>query len=143
VIDADAGNNRVMVWSHTPQTHGAPCEFVLGQSGQHAQDNNGAAYFPTASTVDMPYGAAVRGESRAVAGTANSRLVGFELDALHMGANATRLAGQHEFSDKGDNRWCLPARDSLCWPYGISSCGRMAVIADSGNNRIALWEAST
>jgi hypothetical protein len=143
MIVADAGNNRVMVWSHTPQSHGAPCDFVLGQRGPHAQENNGAAYFPTASTVNMPYGAAILGESLAVADTANSRLVGFELDALRMGANATRLAGQHEFSDKGDNRWGQPARDSLCWPYGISSCGRMAVIADSGNNRIVLWEASS
>jgi hypothetical protein len=143
VIVADAGNNRVMVWSHMPQTDGAACDFVLGQSGQHAQEYNGAAYYPTASTVNMPYGAAILGDCLAVADTANSRLIGFDMDALHMGANATRLAGQHEFSDKGDNRWGLPARDSVCWPYGVSSCGRLAVIADSGNNRIVLWEASS
>jgi hypothetical protein len=143
VIVADAGNNRVMVWPKTPQTDGAACDFVLGQSGQHAQEYNGAAYYPTASTVNMPYGAAILGDCLAVADTANSRLIGFELSALQMGAEATRLAGQQEFSDKGDNRWGLPARDSFCWPYGISSCGDMAVIADSGNNRIVLWEAST
>jgi hypothetical protein len=31
-------------------------------------------------------------------------------------------------------------RDSLCWPYGLSlSAGRLA-IADSGNNRVVIWE---
>ena len=55
---------------------------------------------------------------------------------------ATRLAGQLRFSDKGDNRWRAAARDSLCWPYGVAASGDTAVIADSGNNRVLLWEAA-
>jgi len=93
----------------------------------------------------MPYSVAVLGEHIAVADTANSRLIGFDLDALRlrMGAGAIRLTGQHGFSDKGDNRWTRPCRDSLCWPYGISACGRRLVVADSGNNRVLLWEAAS
>ena len=73
----------------------------------------------------------------AVADTANSRLLGY--DAFGMGAAAARLTGQGEFSGKGDNRWKAPARDSLCWPYGIAVAGDVAAIADSGNNRALLW----
>ncbi|WP_235488800.1 hypothetical protein [Frankia sp. AvcI1] len=30
--------------------------------------------------------------------------------------------------------------DTFCWPYGLSlSDGRLAV-ADSGNNRVVIWE---
>ena len=50
---ADAGNNRVMVWRSAPTVNGAPCDFVLGQAGQH-QEYNAAAYYPTAATVNMP-----------------------------------------------------------------------------------------
>ena len=56
--------------------------------------------------------------------------------------NATRLAGQPGFGDKGDNRWATTARDSLCWPYGVSACGPSVAVADSGNNRVLLWEAA-
>jgi hypothetical protein len=142
ILVADAGNNRVMVWRSLPTENGEPCEFVLGQSTLSEQENNGAAYYPSAVTVNMPYSVSVLGEHIAVADTANSRLIGFDLDALHMGARATRLTGQHGFSDKGDNRWARPSRDSLCWPYGISACGRRLVVADSGNNRVLLWEAA-
>jgi Ni,Fe-hydrogenase I small subunit len=41
-----------------------------------------------------------------------------------------------------DNRWGMPARDSLCWPYGVAACGGKEVIADSGNDRVLLWEAA-
>ena len=55
---ADAGNNRVMVWRALPQANGAPCDFVLGQAGPTHQEYNAAAYYPTAATVNMPYGLA-------------------------------------------------------------------------------------
>ena len=55
------------------------------------------------------------------------------------GAAASRLAGQHDWRSKGENRWRSASRDSLCWPYGLSGAGRHAVVADAGNNRILLW----
>jgi len=138
---ADAGNNRVMVWRTLPGQNGAPCEFVIGQSGPDQQENNGAAYFPTDETVSMPYGLSILGEKLIVADTANSRLLGFDLVSLDMGAGANRLGGQNAFTEKGDNRWGLPVRDSLCWPYGVTACADTLIIADSGNNRISIWEA--
>lgn len=142
VMVTDAGTNRVMVWQSLPQADGAPCDFVLGQKSIADQELNGGAYYPTASTLSMPYGIAVSGDRLVVADTANSRLIGFPLDELAMGASATSLAGQSKFSDKGDNRWCAPCRDSLCWPYGVNACGPYLVVADSGNNRVLLWEAT-
>ncbi|MBC6435705.1 hypothetical protein FM036_41040, partial [Nostoc sp. HG1] len=54
---------------------------------------------------------------------------------------ADGLAGQINFKSKGENRnFGLPKRDSLNWCYGIKICGNTAVIADSGNNRILLWQ---
>ena len=105
-------------------------------------DHNRAAYYPTASTLNMPYGLAVQDHRLVVADTANSRLVGFDKDSLAIGGAAARLAGQRDFTEKGDNRWGPPARDSLCWPYGVAACEDTLIVADSGNNRVLVWEAA-
>ncbi|MBO0751839.1 MAG: NHL repeat-containing protein [Bradyrhizobiaceae bacterium] len=142
VLVADAGNNRIMVWRSLPRANGMPCDFVLGQADMAGLDHNRAAYDPTASTLNMPYGLTVQDDRLVVADTANSRLLGFDAQSLAMGAAATRVAGQHDFASKGDNRWRPCARDSLCWPYDVSACAGTMIVADSGNNRVLVWEAA-
>jgi hypothetical protein len=140
---SDAGNNRVMVWTKPPTQDGEPCSIALGQSDLESVDHNQAAYYPTAAALNMPYGVAVHGSQLVIADTASSRLVGVDLAHLKMGRPATTIAGQRAFEDKGDNRWSEMSRDSLCWPYGLSVAGRTVAIADSGNNRVLLWEAAS
>jgi hypothetical protein len=137
---ADAGSSRIMVWDGSPDRNGMACDFVLGQQDTTGSDHNRSRHDPTASSLNMPYGLAVMSDQLIVADTANSRLVGFDVTRLDMGASAGRLAGQRTFSDKGDNRWQLASRDSLCWPYAVSACGAILAIADSGNNRVLLWD---
>lgn len=62
------------------------------------------------------------------------------VDSINSCASAQALTGQPDFHAKGDNRWKPVVQDSVCWPYGIQVCGKTAVLADSGNNRIQLWE---
>jgi hypothetical protein len=137
---ADAGSSRIMGWDRLPGANGAPCDFVLGQAELSAADHNRGDYRPTASSLNMPYGATIQAGRLVIADTANSRLLGFEMHALGMGAAATHLCGQTGFHEKGDNRWAGASRDSLCWPYGVAACDDVLVIADSGNNRVLLWE---
>jgi hypothetical protein len=138
----DAGNNRVMGWRNLPRGNGQPCDYVLGQPSITTVDHNQGSYYPTAATLNMPYGITVIGDSLAVADTASSRLVAFASDARTTNAPARWLSGQRRFCDKGDNRWTAPARDSVCWPYAIAACGATAAVADTGNNRVLLWEAA-
>lgn len=135
LVVADAGNSRLLVFDGIPEPGTAG--RIIGQETAVAVDHNRGRYWPTASALNMPYGVASAGDELLVADTASSRLLGFA--SLRSGA-AERLTGQRTFEDKGDNRWSLAARDSLCWPYAISLQGRTAVIADSGNNRVLLWE---
>lgn len=141
LLVADAGNNRIMGWRTLPREHGQPCDYVLGQATTLSVDHNRGAYYPTAATLNMPYGVAILGDRLAVADTACSRLVGFAPYAHSTNALARWLAGQRRFCDKGDNRWAMVARDSLCWPYAVTACGSTAVVSDTGNNRVLLWEA--
>lgn len=142
ILVADAGNSRIMVWNGLPNADGAPASFVLGQATFDANDHNRGSYYPTDSSLQMPYGLAVIDGTLVCADTANSRLVGFRLQGLDMNAAAAALAGQHAFGDKGDNRWRFAARDSLCWPFAVAACGDLMAVADTGNNRVLLWEAA-
>jgi hypothetical protein len=137
---SDAGTSRIMVWHHLPETDGAPCDAVIGQADFAGADNNRGAYDPTAGSLHLPYGVAATAGHLFVADTANSRLLGYDLAGLDSGMAADRLVGQHDFHGKGENRWERPGRGTLCWPFGISLAGDTAVVADSGNNRLLLWE---
>lgn len=142
LLVADAGNNRVMVWDTMPTANGAPCTFVLGQSDCRGVDHNQVAYYPTPASLSMPYGLAILGDRLVTADTANCRIVAYELGALAMNAPACSLAGQRTFQDKGENGWGVAGRATLCWPYGVSASGTTLVVADSGNNRVLLWESA-
>jgi len=137
---ADAGNNRVPLFA-LPVTDFAPSVQLLGQPDVRRVDHNQSHYWPTAATLNMPYGVvATPGRRLLVADTANSRILGFHqpLDE-DMGPEAASLSAQDHFRVKGDNRWGEITRDSLCWPYNLSRCGDTVFVADTGNHRVLLW----
>ncbi|MGC1413279.1 MAG: NHL repeat-containing protein [Acetobacteraceae bacterium] len=135
----DAGNNRIMIWDVLPTRNDQACDRLLGQADPTQVDHNQSLYWPSACTLHMPYGIASSGKWLVAADTANSRLLGWHANDHAYQAGACALTGQDDFHAKGDNRWALPSRDSLCWPYGIAVCGDVAAVADSGNNRVLLW----
>lgn len=139
---ADAGTSRVMAWKALPSRNGAPCDVVLGQAGFALAQANGGTYLPTASTMNMPYAIALHANRLAAADTANSRILHFDVERLATGMPAMAVTGQDGFEARGDNRWRPATRDSLCWPYGITFCDDTAIVADTGNNRVLLWEAA-
>lgn len=143
LVVTDAGNNRVMIWEGIPTENNAPCAVVLGQKSFDVVEMNQGVYFPSGSSLSMPYGVAVAGKWLLVADTANSRLLGWkqaESILSLQGAVADGIVGQDTFQSKSENRnFGTPTRHSLNWCYGIKVCGKTAVISDSGNNRILLW----
>ncbi|MEC4812903.1 MAG: hypothetical protein SAK29_06460 [Scytonema sp. PMC 1069.18] len=144
LVVTDAGNNRVMIWQSMPTENNTPCTVVLGQKTFDSTEMNQGDYFPNASSLSMPYGVSAAGDWLLVADTANSRLLGWkkpETILSLLGSESYAIAGQLNFQSKGENRnFGLPSRDSLNWSYGVKICGKTAVIADSGNNRILLWQ---
>jgi len=135
----DAGNNRILVWPGTPTASGAPAAYVLGQADFAAVDHNQSLYWPTAASLNMPYGVTATGDWCLASDTANSRCIAWHIENCANGAAAQALTGQPEFNTKGDNAWHLPVRSSVSWPYGIGTRDGLAVIADSGNDRVLLW----
>lgn len=145
LVLADAGNNRLMVWQGLPTEDNQPCQVLLGQQDFQRVELNRGEYFPCDRSLNMPYGVTAAGDWLIAADTANSRLIGWhrsQLDwaALH-DSPATGVLGQDTYRQKGENRsYGSALRDSFCWPYGLQTCGSVVAIADSGNNRVLLWQ---
>ncbi len=117
--------------------------WCLGQSDFDGIDHNRGAYDPSAASLNMPYGIAALRRLLIVADTANSRLLGFRSHRRSRpGHRADRIAGQRTFREKGENRWerAGPRRPVLAL-RSFDLRRRTVIIADTGNNRVLLWEA--
>jgi len=135
----DAGNHRVLGWDH-PQRCNAGADCVLGQPDfttafELPYDGQGP------HRLRFPYAVSSWEDVLAVADTANNRVlfwrVPFERPAF---ASAFDVIGQEDFAANGENRWNAVEKNTLCWPYGICFHRGMLAVADSGNNRVMLWD---
>ncbi len=138
---ADAGNHRVLGWRGHPEAD-CPSDFVLGQESM-SEAREWPYDIQGAHRLRFPYGMASQKGMLAVADTANNRILFWKLPLLEDAfAAAKEVIGQIDFASFGENHWKAVEDNSLCWPYGISMCDRMVAIADSGNNRVMLWDCS-
>lgn len=136
---ADAGNHRILGWQ-LPLTTDRPAELLLGQP-----DFSRAAEWPYGKqgpqALRFPYALALEDGLLAVADTANNRvLLWRDLPAEGCFHPAEAVLGQPDFDASGENRWKMVDRDTMCWPYGIHMHRRQLAIADSGNNRVMIWQ---
>jgi hypothetical protein len=146
---ADAGNHRVLGWD-LPADGGRPtdrpADHVLGQASfTTARELPHVPQGP--ARLRFPYAIAPSGGDLVVAPPANNRLLVWPSPgtATTAGAPADTVLGQHGFDPAGENRWSAVTPDSLCWPYGLSAAadarhGEVLAVADSGNNRVVLWQ---
>ncbi len=136
---ADAGNHRVLGWHGLPE-HDRDADLVLGQ-----KDFTSALEWPYTAqgpaALRFPYSLVLQNNTLAVADTANNRVL-FWNDLPPHGAAipADEVIGQIDFQGNGENRWQAVLPDTLCWPYGLALHRQTLAVADSGNNRVTLWE---
>lgn len=148
LLVADAGNHRVLGWRGAVLAD-RPADVVLGQPGFTTASEN--PYRPQGNrALRFPYAVAGTPDGRLFVGdTSNNRVAVIDdapatLRSEPVGAGFDRVLGQPSFDLNGENRWDRVEHDSCCWPYGLSfhrhaTGGRLA-IADSGNNRITIWD---
>lgn len=132
VLVADAGNHRLL---------------GLGPSRLYGQPDYETAielpYAPqSAATLRFPYSVVTAGGRMAVADTANNRVLWWNAPPTESHTPADGVLGQFDFAAVGENRWDLVGADTLCWPYGLALHGNRLAVADSGNNRVMIWEWS-
>lgn len=134
---ADAGNHRLLNWTPAP-TSNADAANVFGQPDFVTAIE--FAYQPsTADSLRFPYAIDIAEGKMAVADTANNRVLVWD-EVPTVATPADRVLGQPDFTTGGENRWESVLADTFCWPYGLCLHGGRLAIADSGNNRITVWE---
>jgi len=139
---ADAGNHRILGWDAHP-TQDRPADRVLGQPDFTSGEE--FPYVPQERRFRFPYGLASADGDLAIADTANNRvLLQPTPDRLPVGAlDPTLSLGQPDLTANGENRWDAVGPDTMCWPYGLHwhrGARELLAVADSGNNRVVLWE---
>ncbi len=138
---ADAGNHRVLGWTPRPLQDG-DANMLLGQP--HLASNSELPHGPQGpGKLRFPYAITAERNLSAVADTANNRvLLWRELPTSTSNVAADLVLGQDDLDANGENRWDAVAADTLCWPYGIDLHRGQLAIADSGNNRVMIWNCS-
>ncbi|OGQ33802.1 MAG: hypothetical protein A3F16_03875 [Deltaproteobacteria bacterium RIFCSPHIGHO2_12_FULL_43_9] len=149
---ADTKNNRVLRWDTITPTANDNANLVLGQvnftSGKENRDGD-----PDADTLKQPKGVHVAGTTVAVADTGNNRVLIWTSLPTANGQDANIVLGQDDddldgnfFNDnlpnQGGNK---PDQNTLKEPVGvfIDTVNSRLIIADSGNNRILVWNTLT
>lgn len=137
---ADAGDHRVLSWSPHPTNGSTSADGVLGQDDLGSMEE--FKIRPQgAQRMRFPYAVAMEGDRLFVADTSNNRvLIWHGIPRGGVGTPADTVLGQPDMDANGENRWASVADDSMCWPYGLSVSGSTVAIADSGNNRVVLWQ---
>jgi len=151
IIVSDSGNNRVLIWNTIPKAP-TDSEFdpeditpdvVIGQQNLDfcaPNDINGlgnTAAAPAASTLNGVGGIWSDGVRLVVADTNNHRvLVWNSLPVVH-GQAADTVLGQ------ADMITAAPAtgQNGLTGPKSVDSNGNQIFVADSGNERVMIWDA--
>ncbi len=144
VFVADAGNHRVLGWRGGLEGD-RPADLVLGQPGFTTAEES--PYRPQGPrSFRFPYSVATTDAGELlVADTSNNRIgvvddVAATFGAEPAGPAVDAVIGQHDHDANGENRWDRVQHDTFCWPYGLSVLGDRFAVADSGNNRVMIWE---
>lgn len=142
LLVADAGNHRVLGWTGLPEAD-RDADLVIGQP-DFAASHEIPYYAQGAQKLRFPYSLAVDKDILAVADTANNRVLLWKglPNKGDVFPAADAVIGQTDFAGNGENRWKSVERDTLCWVYGIALHGNKLAVADSGNNRVMLWDVS-
>ena len=129
---ADAGNDRVLLWSSLP-TGNVAATTVLGQS-----DFVSSGAGTTATTMDGPQDVQLAGGRVFVVDTGNHRVLIWNTIPTTNGAPADVVLGQTDFTS---NAFGATASSFGSNVRGLWSDGTRLVVADDSNHRVLIWNS--
>lgn len=134
----DYSNHRVLIWNTFPTSNKAPADVVLGQPNMTANSaNNGGV---SSRSLSNPWHVYVAGNKLLVSDYGNNRVLIWNSIPTSNYAPADVVVGQQNMSTNGDGS-AAPTAENLAWPYEITSDGTRLFVADTGSNRILIWNS--
>lgn len=129
MIVADAGNNRVLIWSSVPQA-GEGADFVLGQADFYAKTSGSGP-----QGMDRPNGACVAGGKLFVSDTMNNRVLVWNGVPTANTVPADYALGQPDLVSNAD----ATTATGLRFPTDLWSDGTRLAVCDAGHARVLIW----
>ena len=135
---SDAGNHRILHWLGDGSGD-INASSVIGQ--KDLMSSVEWPYGPHSSqSLRFPYSISTSNGRMAIADTANNRVLLYkEIPTGDFGA-ADYVLGQDSFATNGENHWIEVSDDSMCWPFAVHLVGDRLFVADTGNNRVVIWD---
>ncbi len=131
---------RALVWSTLPTSSYAPADFVIGQPVATTDDERIDYRGIGSETLAHPSSLSIAGEHVAVADRSNNRVLLLG-KGFHKGE--VIVVGQKDAHSYMPNRdWKNPSAKTLSEPKGVFTDGTRLVVADTGNNRVLIWNST-
>lgn len=127
---AEYGAGRVMGYDQVPTASDATADFVLGKA-----DFTDIASATSATAMAGPGTIATDGQRLFVADYENHRVLVYSAAPTVSGAAATLAIGQPDL----DSDLTACSRAGLNYPDGVTYAAGRLIVADSGNNRVLIW----
>jgi len=128
---ADYGNSRVLIWNSLP-TGDTPADVAVGAPDLTTAGTGSA----TQTTFSSPIGLAAAAGHLFVTDPPNSRVLIWNTIPTASGAPADVVLGQTDFTK---HIVLVPTASTLVTPSDVWSDGTRVVVADTGNNRVLIW----
>jgi len=151
-VGAEPTNHRVLIYKGLSQMipgptdelpQGGRCPACVGEAtlvlGQSAFDENELKP-PAADSLRRPTGVASDGVRLAVADTDNNRVLIWNTIPSFNAQPADVVVGQPDFMSAQANIPTAPNSQSLRGPQGVWLQDDRLFVADSGNNRVLIWD---
>ncbi len=135
LLAADPFDNRVLVYLQHLPTADSNASWVVGQTGLSHRGNTAAC---SRNGLNAPFGVAVAHNRAIIADTSNHRVLIYRSVPKASGAPADVVLGQPDFTT------CVqpgPVSDvTLDAPQGVWTDGNRLLVADTGANRVLVWQ---
>ena len=129
----DTNANRVLGYNSIPAANGVKADFVLGQTGF-------ASYSSGSGANRMHYPQSVRTSASGrlfVTDYNNNRILAWDTAPVSTGVPADVVIGQPTFGTTTE----IPDNSGLFNPEDMFVVGTKLIVADSGNNRVLIWNS--
>lgn len=135
----DSRSHRVMIWNTLPTTNGQAADVILGQpDARSILPNNPPA--DSLTQMRLASGVATDGTRLAVADPGNHRVLLWQALPLMGSTPPDVVLGQPDGAGTLPNTGLpAPTAATLSAPLSVSFDGPRLVVADSGNNRVLIW----
>lgn len=133
-------NHRVLLWNTFPSSNQEAASVVLGQPDFTSNTaNNGGV---SASGLSLPYSVTLHNSQLFVSDLQNFRVLKWNTIPSSNGVDADIVIGQTSFKSNGIAAPAGgPTSQTLSAPSDISTDSIRLAVADSGSNRILLWNS--